>query len=112
MSYFLICLCHETIVWSKKTIQFSPNSSKHKRKDIFRTRCVDRIEGMNDYDNLFVTVYNSLLTMKENNDIFHCNDEIVAKAKSIFKLIDDFKFIITLVITHRIPDYLLPIIKS
>ena len=61
---------------------------------------------MDVFEDLFVPVYHSLLTMKEN--IVHYNNETSAKAESLFKLIDDFECIITLVITCSILDYLLP----
>ena len=92
----------------EKILQFCPDSSKHKLKDVFRTRWVERIEGMDVFEDLFVPVYHSWLTMKENNDIVHYNNETSAKAESLFKLIDGFEFIITLVITRSILDYLLP----
>ena len=92
----------------EKILQFCPDSSKHKLKDVFRTRWVERIEGMDVFEDLFVPVYHSWLTMKENNDIVHYNNETSAKAESLFKLIDGFEFIITLVITCSILDYLLP----
>ena len=69
---------------------------------------MERIEGINVFEGLFVPVYHSLLTLKENNDIVHYNNETSAKAESLLKLIDDFEFIITLVITRSIFDYLLP----
>ena len=92
----------------EKILQFCPDSSKHKLKDVFRTRWVERIEGMDVFEDLFVPVYHSWLTMKENNDIVHYNNETSATAESLFKLIDGFEFIITLVITRSILDYLLP----
>ena len=76
--------------------------------DVFRTIWVERIEGMDVFEEVFLPVYHSLLTMKENDDIIHYNNEGSAKEGSLFKLIDDFEFIITLVITHSILDYLLP----
>ena len=63
---------------------------------------------MDVFEDLFVPVYHFLFTMKENNDIVHYNNETSAKAESLFKLTDDFQFIITLVITSSILDYLLP----
>ena len=63
---------------------------------------------MDVFEDLFVPVYHSWLTMKENNDIVHYNNETSAKAESLFKLIDDFEFTIRLVITRSILDYLLP----
>ena len=63
---------------------------------------------MDVFEDLFVLVYHSLLTMKESNDIVHYNNKTSAKAESLFKLIDDFEFIITLVITRSILDQFLP----
>ena len=92
----------------EKILQFCPDSSKLKVKVVCRTRWVERIEGINVFEGLFVPVYHSLLTLKENNDIVHYNNETSAKAESLFKLIDDFEFTIRLVITRSILDYLLP----
>ena len=64
-----------------------------------------RIEGMNVFEDVFVFVYHSLLTTNENNDIIHYNNETSAKAEFLFKLIDDFEFIITWVITSSILVY-------
>ena len=89
-------------------MQFFPDSSKDKLIDICRTRWVERIEGMDVFEDLFVPVYHFLLTVKEKIDIVHYNNKTSAKAESLFKLIDDFEFIITLVITRSILDYLLP----
>ena len=63
---------------------------------------------MDVFEDLLVPVYHPLLTMKENNDIVHYNNKTSAKAESLLKLIDNFEFIITLVITRSILDYLLP----
>ena len=63
---------------------------------------------MDILENLFVSFYHSLLTLQENNYIFYYNNETSAKSASLFKLIDDFEFIVTFVITCKILDYLLP----
>ena len=63
---------------------------------------------MNVFEDVFVPAYDYLLTMKENNDIVHYNNETSAKAEFLFKLIDDFEFVITWVITCRILVYHLP----
>ena len=47
--------------------------------------------------------------MKENNDNAHYNCETSAKAESLFKLVDVFEFVVTLVVTRSILDYLLPV---
>ena len=67
---------------------------------------------MDIFERIFVPVYYSLLVMKENNDNVHCNNETSAKADSLFKLIDDFEFIVTLVVTRSILDYLLPVTRK
>ena len=85
---------------------------KHKLKDVCRTRWVERIEGMDVFEELFVPVYYSLLVMKENNDTVHYNNETSAKAESLFKLVDNFEFIVTLVVTCSIFDYLLPVTRK
>ena len=92
-----------------KILLYCQESLKHKLKDVCRTRWVERIEGMDVFEELFVPVYYSLLVMKENNDTVHYNNETSAKAGSLFKLVDDFEFIVTLVITRSILDYLLPV---
>ena len=73
----------------EKTLPFCPDSSKYKLKDVCRTIWVERIEGMNVFEDLFVPVYHSVLTItvKENN-IVHYNNETSAKAEPLFKVID------------------------
>ena len=41
---------------------------------------MERIEGMKVFEDLFVPVYHSLLTIKDNSDIVHYDDETSAKA--------------------------------
>ena len=108
ISYFFNLSVPQNNCLKEKTLQFCPDSSKHKLKDVCRTRRVEKIERMDVFEDLLVPVYHSLLTMKEDNDIVHYNNETSAKAESLFKLIDDLEFIITLVITRSILDYLLP----
>ena len=63
---------------------------------------------MGVFEDLFVPVYHSLLTMEENNDKVHYNNGTSATAQSLLKIIDDFEFIVILVITRCILDYVLP----
>ena len=53
---------------------------------------VERIKGIDIFEDLFVPANHSLLTMKENNDIIHYNNETSVKAESLIKLIDKFLF--------------------
>ena len=64
----------------EKILQFCSGSSKHKPKDVRRARLVERKEGMDVFEDVFVPVYHSLLTMKENNDIVY--NKSSAKAES------------------------------
>ena len=108
ISYFFNLSVPQNNCLKEEILQFCPDSSKHKLKDICGTRWVERIEGKDAFDDLFMPVYLSLLPIKENNDIVYYNNETSAKAESLFKLTEDFEFIITLVITRSILDYLLP----
>ena len=46
---------------------------------------------------------------ERNNDTLHYNNETWAKAESLYKLVDDFEFVVTLVVTRSILEYLLPV---
>ena len=67
---------------------------------------------MDIFEEPFVPVYYSLLVMKENNDTVHYNNETSAKTESLLKLVDDFEFIVTQVVTRSILDYLLPVTRE
>ena len=95
-----------------KVLLYCPESLKHKLKDVCRTRWVEKIEGMDVFKEPFVPVYYSLLVMKKNNDTVHYNNETSAKADSLFKLVNDFEFIVTLVLTRSILAYLLPVTRK
>ena len=56
---------------------------------------------MDVFEKLFVAVFYSF------NDNVHYKIETSAKEESLFKL-DDFEFIVTLVVTRSVLDYLLP----
>ena len=94
-----------------KILLYCPEFLKHQLKDVCRTRWVERIEFMDAFEELFVPVYFSLV-MKENNDAVHCNNETSSKADSLFKLVDDFEFIVTLVATLSILHDLLPVTRK
>ena len=69
ISYFFNLSVPRNNCLKEKILQFCPDSSKHKLKDVCRTRWVERIGGMNVFEDLFVPVYHSLLTIKESNNI-------------------------------------------
>ena len=74
-----------------------------------RTGWLERIDGMSIFNELFVSIYNSLREMKENKCEPRFNNETWTKADSLFKLVTDFRFIATLVITRNILDYFLSV---
>ena len=78
-------------------------SLKNKLKDI--CRWIERIEGIDVFEKLFVAVFYSF------NDDVHYKIETSAKEESLFK-VDDFEFIVTLVVTRSVLDYLLPVTRK
>ena len=67
---------------------------------------------MDVFEELFEPVYYSLLVIKENNDTVHDNNETSAKTELLFKLVDDFEFIVILIITCSILGYYLPVTRK
>ena len=67
---------------------------------------------MDVFEELFEPVYYSLLVIKENNDTVHYNNETSAKTELLFKLVDDFEFIVILIITCSILDYYLRVTRK
>ena len=53
-------------------------------------------------------MYYSFIVIKKNIDTVHYNNKTSAKAVSLFKLIDDFEFILTLVATYSVLNDVLP----
>ena len=53
-------------------------------------------------------MYYSFIVIKKNIDTVHYNNKTSAKAVSLFKLIDDFEFILTLVATCSVLNDVLP----
>ena len=97
------------ICLKNKILLYFPESLKHKFKDVGRTRWVEKVEGVDVFEELFVPVYYSLLVKKENNDTVHCNNETSAKTEPLFNLVDDIEIIVTLVVTCSIFDFLMPV---
>ena len=76
--------------------------------NVSRTRWVAKVDGLNIFYDLFIPVVNALEQISLNlNKEF--NDESSAKATSLYKLVSSFEFIIALVVTRNVLDYLLPV---
>ncbi|XP_046863470.1 52 kDa repressor of the inhibitor of the protein kinase-like [Xenia sp. Carnegie-2017] len=84
------------------------NSKKTRLTDICKTRWVERIEGLDTFQELFVPVYTTLNDMSENLD-GEFKPSLQSDASSLFQLIDRFDFVVALVITRNILDSALPV---
>ena len=80
VSYFFNLLVPHKNCLEDKILLYCTESLKHELKDVCRTRWVERIEGMDVFEELFVPVYYSLLVMKENIDTVHYNNQTSAIA--------------------------------
>ena len=87
---------------------YVPNSIKKKLKDICCTRWVERITGLDDFEELFIPIVFCLEQMSLNVDrIF--NQDTSTKALSYYKLLTSFDFISALVLTRHVLDVTLPV---
>ena len=74
-----------------------------KLKNVCHTRWVEQITGLDDLEDLFVSIVFCLESMSVNEERV-CNKETSTKASSFYKLIASFDFITTLVLTRSILD--------
>jgi hypothetical protein len=81
---------------------------KKRLKDVCRTRWVDRIKGLSQFEELFVSIVDSLETMNLNVDK-RISNENSGKAGNHFKALTNFEFIVSLVITRSVFDITLPV---
>ena len=87
---------------------YAPNSSKKKLKDVCRTRWVERITGLDDFEELFIPIVFCLEQMSLNVGRI-CNQDTSTKALSYYKLLTSFDFISALVLTRHVLDLTLPV---
>ena len=97
LSYFFNLSETRQLILEKNVTNLCPDSTKHKLKDVYRTRWVERIKGMDVFQELFVPLVYTLDEMSLNiNKI--CNSDTSAKATSFLKLLTSFDFITAMVI--------------
>ena len=96
----------------KKVKVYTRNGLRQNLFGICRTRWLERIDGMSIFKELFVPTYHSHREMKENKCEPLFNDETWADTDSLLKLVTDFSFIVILVITRDILDYLLSVTRK
>lgn len=89
------------------------NSSETETKkttlvDVCRTRWVERIDGLDTFEELFVPLYHTLQEMTDNVERKY-KPSLVTDASSCLSLISKFEFVAALVISRNILDKLLPV---
>ena len=89
----------------------APDCLKRKLKNGCHTRWVEHITGLDDFEDLYVSIVSCLEPMSINEGRV-CNRETSTKALSFYKLIASFDFITNLVLTRSILDLTLPVTES
>ncbi|XP_065665380.1 52 kDa repressor of the inhibitor of the protein kinase-like [Hydra vulgaris] len=84
------------------------SATKKKLIDVCRTRWVERITWLDDFESLFVPIVFCLEGMSMNLEK-KCNKETSSQASCFLKLITTFDFIASLVITRTVLDYTIPV---
>ena len=87
------------LVQSIKT--YCPESRKKKLIDVCRTRWLEKLEGLDVFQDLYVPIFHCLHDMALNENKI-CNNDTSTKALSLSKAISDFEFIVSLVLTRAI----------
>ena len=92
----------------KNILAHSPDSTKIKLRDICRTRWIERVNGMDIFQELFVPIFLTLDEMSANvGKVF--NADTSTKATSLSVLVSCFQFIVSLVISRIVLDMTLPV---
>ena len=79
-----------------------------KIKDVCRTRWIERVNGMDIFEQLFIPIAHCLENVKFNKDN-KCNKDTSVKASSFFALVSTFQFVACLVLTRSVLDMTLPV---
>ncbi|XP_065642336.1 52 kDa repressor of the inhibitor of the protein kinase-like [Hydra vulgaris] len=87
-----------------------PSAVKKKFKDVCRTRWVEKVSGLDTFQELFIPLVFCLEEMSLNvNKSF--NHSTSSSASSLLKLITGFNFIVAMCITRNVFDLTLPITR-
>ena len=108
LSYFFNFSLTRQMLLEKNVLKYCPDSRKSKLKDVCRTRWVERIVGLDLFEELFVAIFFTLDERASNLEN-QCNPSTSSKALSFLTLLSSFKFIVALVITRNIFDLTLPV---
>ena len=81
-----------------------PEVARKKLLDVCRTRWLERIDGLDLFEDLFLAI---LMTLEEISFNLECkyNEDTSVEANSLSKLIFNFGFYVKLVISCHILDY-------
>ena len=109
MCYFFKFSQSRLIFLDESITKFCGKSDVQKRlKDVCRTRWVERIKGLSQFEELYVSIVNCLETMSVNADK-KLSNENAGKAGNRLRAVINFEFIVSLVITRCVFDLTLPV---
>ena len=72
--------------------------------DVCQTRWVDRVQGLDTFQELFVPLHHTLEELKENEANKYVLYALVTEAVSCLANVSNFDFLVTLIITKHILD--------
>ncbi|XP_065665342.1 52 kDa repressor of the inhibitor of the protein kinase-like isoform X2 [Hydra vulgaris] len=78
-----------------------PDKKNKKLRDVCRTRWLERIDGLDTFQELYVPIVYSLEAISNDRNKFGSDSQT---ATSLFKLITTFEFIVSLVVTRAVFD--------
>lgn len=87
-----------------KTFSSESESRKSKLVDVCRTRWVDRVQGLDTFQELFVPLYRTLEEMSENKGEIRFPPALIGEASNCLTVVSRFDFIAALIITRHILD--------
>ena len=80
-----------------------PESRSTKLIDVCRTRWVERIVGLDHFEEMFIAIVQTFENMSTNLNR-ECNRDTQSKASNHLKLVTSFDFIVAVVITINVFD--------
>ena len=105
LSHFVNVYQTRNIPFEKNIKAFSSDTESRKTKlvDVCRTRWVDRVQGLDTFQELFVPLYRTLQEINENEGNKYV-PALVTEAVSCLANVSNFDFLVTLIITRHILD--------
>ena len=109
LSYFFNYSEPRQRILEASILEVKPSTEKKKLKDVCRTRWVERIDGLNTFLDLFLSILNALHDITSPGS--SCNKDTRTKGSTLLDCVGSFKFIFTLVVTARVFDFTLPVTR-